>query len=147
MRRRRRAHSCVSRGVRYALSTIFHSTFGVYFVKVKQSRYFPGCMGPNPLLHVIQTCAGGRSKGEIFAFVDPHPSTSIFSIGADAVTTRSSLTLDRHTCADDKRFILDATPTSMRAKLERQNSKFSRSWLQINIIDKLTCNSKHCWRA
>ena len=70
-RRRRRANSCVSRGVRYALSTIFHSTFGVYFVKVKQSRYFPGCMGPNPLLHVIQTCAGGRSKGEIFAFVDP----------------------------------------------------------------------------
>ena len=69
-RRRRRANSCVSRGVRYALSTIFHSTFGVYFVKVKQSRYFPGCMGPNPLLHVIQSCAGGRSKGEISAFVD-----------------------------------------------------------------------------
>ena len=40
------------------------------FVRVKQSRYFPGCMGPNPLLHVIQSCAGGRSKGEISAFVD-----------------------------------------------------------------------------
>ena len=44
------------------------------FVRVKQSRYFPGCMGLNPLLHVIQSCAqscaGGRSKGEISAFVD-----------------------------------------------------------------------------
>ena len=27
-------------------------------------------MALNPLLHVIQSCAGGRSKGEISAFVD-----------------------------------------------------------------------------
>ena len=33
--------------------------------------------------------------------------------------------------------------TSMRAKLERQNSKFSRSWLQINIIGKLQPLSQH----
>ena len=54
----------------WTVSTGFFHNRRKFFVKVKQSRYFPGCMGLNPLLHVIQSCAGGRSKGEISAFVD-----------------------------------------------------------------------------
>ena len=75
---------------------------------------FPGCMGLNPLLHVIQSCA---SKGEISAFVDP-----------------AARPPHRHRRDDDKRFILDATPTSMRAKLERQNSKFSRRSVTLTFL-------------
>ena len=54
----------------WTASTGFFDNRRKFFVRVKQSRYFPGCMALNPLLHVIQSCAGGRSKGEISAFVD-----------------------------------------------------------------------------
>ena len=55
----------------WTASTGFFDNRRKFFVRVKQSRYFPGCMALNPLLHVIQSCAGGRSKGEISAYVDP----------------------------------------------------------------------------
>merc|ERR1712020_224259 len=58
-------------------------------------------MGLNPLLHVIQSCAGVRSKGDISAFVDPRNQAAITTSSAPTIipTMTAMARLDFGSCA------------------------------------------------